>query len=216
MSTFISWHLLDIFFMLLGCYFVIRGAFRGLVGETLSLGGLILSVYFGFRYSGSLGKLLSAVTGLNKEAAQVLSVVLVWIFISIGIAFLRMILKKVVDFASLGGLDRILGLLCGLFKTLVVIYAVLIGGLLLAPVAEPTWMSRSDALVYAGRWWPEVRSMLINTGVLPRETDLPDGTLEQILRPYRRGVRAPGYGVPEARAFQRRDTGQGVIGDSGV
>lgn len=187
MNFLLSWHMLDIFFLLLGCYFVIKGAFRGFVGEALSFGGLILSVYVGFRHSDTLGTLLGSASGLSKEVAQVLAVILVWLVLSIIFGLLRRILKKVIDFASLGGIDRMLGILIGVLKTIIVIYVVLIVGLLLAPVVEPTWMARSDVLVYAGREWPQVRRTLINVGALPKRTELPDGTLEQILRPYRRG-----------------------------
>lgn len=192
MSFLIGWHMLDIFFLLLGCYFVIRGVFRGLIGEALSLGGLILSVYIGFGHSDVLGRMLGSAVGLNKEVAQVLAIILVWLVMSIIFSILRRILRGMVDFASLGGLDRILGVLCGLLKTFVAVYAVMIGGLLLAPITEPTWMSQSDALVFAGRKWPAVRQLLLDVGVLPSRTNLPDGTLEQILRPYRRGDGLPG------------------------
>ena len=67
-------------------------------------------------------------------------------------------------------------------------------GILLAPVANPTWMSDSDVLRYAGRSWPQFRSALIGLGLVPQDTSLPDGTLEEILRPYRDGGEWPdGY-----------------------
>lgn len=213
MSFSLGWHLLDIFFMLVGCYFVIRGAFRGFIGEALSLGGLIFSVYVGFKYSDSLGNILGSAAGLNKGAAQVLAVILVWLVMSILFSLLQKILRKILDIASLGGVDRILGIFCGALKTIVVIYAVLIGGLLLAPVAEPTWMSHSDTLVFAGRKWPEVRRLLIGVNVLPRMTELPGGTLEQILGGYRRGLSVPGAAVTGLEApFVRQRGGDGAPG----
>lgn len=211
MSFFLSWHLLDIFFLLLGCYFIIRGAFRGFVGEILSFGGLIVSVYIGVRHSETLGGLLGSAAGLSKEVAQVLAVVLVWIVISLLFGVLRRVLKRILDFASLGGIDRIFGVLIGFLKTVIVVYMVIIGGLLLAPVVEPTWMGESTTLVYAGRKWPEVKQFLVNSRVLPERADLPGGTLEQILRPYRRGTGAPsGYGVPAGAGGERLD-GSGAV-----
>lgn len=187
MSFFLGWHLLDIFFLLLGCYFVIKGAFRGFVKEALSFGALIVTVWVGFRHSDTIGVLLGRTTGLNKEVAQVLAVVLVWLVISIIFSIIQRIMERVIEFTSLGSINRILGILTGLLKTTIVIYIVLVGGLLLAPIVEPTWMAQSDILVYSGRKWPEVRRMMIDIGALPKSTELPDGTLERILRPYRRG-----------------------------
>ena len=55
-------------------------------------------------------------------------------------------------------------------------------------------MSDSDVLRYAGRSWPQFRSALIGLGLVPQDTSLPDGTLEEILRPYRDGGEWPdGY-----------------------
>lgn len=205
MSSLAGWHVLDIFFVILTCYFVIMGVFRGLVGEALSLGGLILTAYIGFGYSDKLGALLGRASGLNPYVSQVLTLVVVWLVISMFFSFLRSGSKKALSMSSLGGIDRILGIICGLLKASFVIYAVLIAGLLLSPVVEPTWMSKSDVLVYAGRKWPDVRNLLVGIKVLPKGTELPSGTLEQILRPYRRGVGAPGtYNGAEAWALPGR------------
>lgn len=186
-----GWHALDIFFVLLGCYFVIRGCFRGFVGEILTFAGFLCALYVSFRFSDSLGGLLGRTTGLNEAVAQVLAIILVWLAVSLIVAVLRRILRTIVSAVSLGGIDRIFGIFCGLAKTVLVVYVVLIGGLLLAPVVEPTWMSHSDALKFAGRKWPEARQFLLDLGVLPEGTELPDGTLEQILRPYRDGNARP-------------------------
>jgi len=184
--------MLDVFFVLLGCYFVIRGGVRGLVGEIMSLGGLLFSVYVGFRYSDTLSGLLGSATGLNRTVAQILAVIAVWLVMSILFSVLRRILKSIIGFASLGGVDRFMGIIVGLLKTVIVIYAVIIAGLLLAPVVEPVWMLHSDSLMFAGRRWPEVRRLLIDYGALPHGEELPDGTLEQILRPYRNRENVPG------------------------
>ena len=81
-----------------------------------------------------------------------------------------------------------------MIKSVIVVYVVITGGLLLAPVVTPTWMSQSDILRYAGRSWPQFRAMFIDLNLLPEGTTLPDGTLEQILRPYRTGGGGPeGY-----------------------
>lgn len=209
MSSFAGWHMLDMFFLALGCYFVIRGMFRGIIGEVLSLGGLVLSVYVGFRHSGALGRVIVSVSGVNKEIAQVLAVVVVWLAVTLIFAILRRILKKGVELASLGALDRVLGILCGALKTGIVVYAVLIGGILMSPVVEPTWMADSSALIYAGRKWPQVRSFMIDMKMLPRDTVLPNGTLEQMLRPYRRGSGAPGTLGGGARTLLRAGETEG-------
>ncbi|MCD7951639.1 MAG: CvpA family protein [Synergistaceae bacterium] len=189
-----GWNYWDIFFIILGCYFIIRGSFRGFVGEVITLVGFLASFYLSFHYSGGIGRFLSVTMGLNAYMAQAAAAVLIWLSVTLIAAMLRMILKSLIGAASLGGIDKLLGLFSGVIKSVIVVYVVITGGLLLAPVVTPTWMSQSDILRYAGRSWPQFRAMFIDLDLLPEGTTLPDGTLEQILRPYRTGGGGPeGY-----------------------
>ena len=189
-----GWNYWDIFFIILGCYFIIRGSFRGFVGEVITLVGFLASFYLSFHYSGGIGRFLSVTMGLNAYMAQAAAAVLIWLSVTLIAAMLRMILKSLIGAASLGGIDKLLGLFSGVIKSVIVVYVVITGGLLLAPVVTPTWMSQSDILRYAGRSWPQFRAMFIDLKLLPEGTTLPDGTLEQILRPYRTGGGGPeGY-----------------------
>ncbi|MCC8058419.1 CvpA family protein [Cloacibacillus sp.] len=189
-----GWNYWDIFFIILGCYFIIRGSFRGFVGEVITLVGFLASFYLSFHYSGGIGRFLSVTMGLNAYMAQAAAAVLIWLSVTLIAAMLRMILKSLIGAASLGGIDKLLGLFSGVIKSVIVVYVVITGGLLLAPVVTPTWMSQSDILRYAGRSWPQFRAMFIDLDLLPEGTTLPDGTLEQILRPYRTGDGGPeGY-----------------------
>lgn len=202
----VGWHLIDIFFILLGCYFVIRGCFRGFVGEVLTLVGFFLSIYVSFKFSGKFGYVISAFTGINESVSQLAAIILVWVFISIIVAVIRTMVKSLLSAISLSGIDRLLGIFSGLLKTFVAVYVVLIGGLLLAPVVEPTWMTESDVLRYAGRQWPEVKQILVDFNLLPNAGSLPDGTLEQILRPYRNGESGPeGYVPGSDRTFMETE-----------
>lgn len=202
----VGWHLIDIFFILLGCYFVIRGCFRGFVGEVLTLVGFFISIYVSFKFSGKFGYVISAFTGINESVSQLAAIILVWVFISIIVAVIRTMVKSLLSAISLSGIDRLLGIFSGLLKTFVAVYVVLIGGLLLAPVVEPTWMTESDVIRYAGRQWPEVKQILVDFNLLPNAESLPEGTLEQILRPYRNGESGPeGYVPGSDRTFMETE-----------
>ena len=202
----VGWHLIDIFFILLGCYFVIRGCFRGFVGEVLTLVGFFISIYVSFKFSGKFGDVIGAFTGINESVSQLAAIILVWLVISIIVAALRKMMKSLLSAISLSGIDRLLGIFSGLLKTFVAVYVVLIGGLLLAPVVEPTWMTESDVIRYAGRQWPEVKQILVDFNLLPNAGSLPDGTLEQILRPYRNGESGPeGYVPGSDRTFMETE-----------
>ncbi len=189
-----GWNYWDIFFIILGCYFIIRGSFRGFVGEVMTLAGFLASFYLSFHYSRCIGRLLAVTMGLNDYIAQAAAAVLIWLLVTFAAAVLRMIMKSLIGAARLGGVDMLLGLFSGVLKSVIVVYVVITGGLLLSPVVSPTWMSHSDILRYAGRSWPQFRAMFIDLDLLPEGTTLPEGTLEEILRPYRRGGGGPdGY-----------------------
>lgn len=184
----------DIFFVVLGVYFVVRGLCRGFVGEVIALAGFLASFYCAFRFSGPFGRLIEGTAGINPYAAQAVAGVVIWLTVTMAASVVRMVMKGLIRAASLGGIDKLLGLFSGVLKTFIAIFAIMTAGILLAPVANPTWMSDSDVLRYAGRSWPQFRSALIGLGLVPQDTSLPDGTLEEILRPYREGGEWPeGY-----------------------
>lgn len=183
----IGWNALDICFIILGCYFVIRGCFRGFMGEMLTLAGFFCSIYISFKFSSRLGHLLEHLTEINPAVAKLLAIIIVWLAISLSVALLRKMMKGILSAISLGGIDRMLGVLSGIIKIYIVVYVVLIGGLLVAPVLNPTWMTKSLAVSYAGRHWPEVRQILLDFNLLPDAKNLPEGTLEHILTPYIKG-----------------------------
>lgn len=184
----------DIFFVVLGAYFILRGLCRGFVGEVIALVGFIASFYCAFQFSGAFGRFIAGTMGINPYAAQAIAGVVIWLTIAMAASVVRMVLRGIIRAVSLGGIDKLLGLFSGVVKTFIAIYAIMTAGILLAPVANPTWMSDSDVLRYAGRSWPQFRSMLIGLGLVPNDTTLPDGTLEEILRPYRDGGAWPdGY-----------------------
>ncbi len=188
---FAGWHVLDIFFIILGCYFVVRGCFRGFVGEMLTLCGFFLSFYVSFKFSGRVASAISDAAGFNHAVSQIAAIISIWLVIAIIVAILRHAMRGILSAISLGGMDTLLGIVSGLLKTVVAVYVFLVAGLLLAPVVNPTWMTDSDLLRYAGRRWPGVREMLIDFEILPEVKGLPGGTLEQILRPYRTGSEDP-------------------------
>lgn len=194
-------HAMDIFFIMLGCYFVIRGCFRGFAAEMLSLGGFVCTVYLSFRFSGIIGSTIAETAHINIYVARLLAIVSVWFLMILAVGALAWMVRGAITAAKLNGVDRLLGIFSGIVKITVFVYVVLICGLILSPVIEPAWMTESDTLKYAGRHWPLVRQMLIDFKVLPHARDLPDGTLEEILRPYRTGNGSPKVYVPGGKGW---------------
>ena len=97
-----GWHALDLFFLILGCYFVIRGCFRGFVAEILALAGFICSMYFSFKFSSAVGAVLVSFLGVSPYASKVLAVIVVWLAITLLTAMIRCALKGVISAVHLG------------------------------------------------------------------------------------------------------------------
>jgi uncharacterized membrane protein required for colicin V production len=189
--TFMGLCLLDIFFILLCCYFAVRGAFRGFSGEVILLIGFFAAFYVSLHFADSFGAVLGGLLGTNPGPSRIIAITVLWIAVFLLAAFLRRLMRGLLSAVSLGGIDRFFGIVAGVIKAVIVVYLVLIAGFLAEPVLSPEWMGKSDVLIHAGRHWPKVRGYLTDFGALPEECTLPDGTLEQELRRYRRGLGDP-------------------------
>lgn len=186
-----GFHPIDIFFALLAVWFVVRGCMRGFAGECISLAGFVLAFFLSFKYSASLASVFSSSAGINGCVAQLLAAVCIWLAVVLLAAVLRRLMKSILSAVKLGFLDTLLGVCSGIFKSVAVLYCFIIAGFLLTPVCSPTWMTNSDLLRYAGRHWSSVRKFIVSNELCAHAEQLPDGTLEQILRPYRTGGKGP-------------------------
>ena len=184
-------HALDIFFALLAVYFIVRGCMRGFVGEMISLAGFVLAFLFAFRYSMPVSALYQRCAGINNCVSQLLAVASIWLLVTLVTALVRALLKRILSAVKLGGLDTLLGVCSGALKFAVTVYGVIILGFLLIPVCSPVWMTDSEVLRYAGRHWPAVRNFIAEHELVAHADMLPRDTLEQTLRPYRTGTKAP-------------------------
>lgn len=181
----------DVFLALLAVYLIVRGCMRGITGEVVSLIGFILACFSAFKYSGVLSLILQERTEMNGCFAQISAMVIIWLSVTLTAVVLRRMLRKTIAVTNLRGLDTILGVLSGVLKFAVLVYCIIIAGFMITPVCNPCWMTDSDILRYAGREWPLVKKTLVKHNLLLHADLLPDGTLEQALRPYRTGQKSP-------------------------
>lgn len=106
---------LDIIFLSITAYTLIRGLFRGLVKEFASIFGLI----FGFLMANQYYEELSGVTLRlisNPKYAAIVSYILLFILALAAVIFLAHILRKFLEVVMLSWLDRLGGTLLGLGK----------------------------------------------------------------------------------------------------
>jgi membrane protein required for colicin V production len=106
---------LDIAFIVILGYTLIRGLFRGLVKEFASIFGLILGFIAANAYYGQIMKVVQKVLA-NPQYAAILSYILIFLAVLGGIIFIGAGLRKLMEAVMLGWLDRLGGGALGAIK----------------------------------------------------------------------------------------------------
>lgn len=138
---------------------MIRGAFRGLSGEVVSLIGTIGGFYVAWKLSPQLGKSLSHLIGLPFLLSQIVAFLLVMIGIALLAALLDRAIKRVLRLARLTTADRLLGVFSGILKATVLLMVVYAMGMTLNPLLPAKWMEKSQSMQIAEILWPHVERL---------------------------------------------------------
>jgi membrane protein required for colicin V production len=113
---------LDLFFLVIIIIFFLRGLFRGLAFELISLIGLILGYLIAITYLNILSALiLKYIPALPTAAANIISFAIIFIITNIILRFVANVLTRTLKYAMLGWLNRLLGGLFGIMKSLIVL-----------------------------------------------------------------------------------------------
>jgi uncharacterized protein YkwD/uncharacterized membrane protein required for colicin V production len=83
----------------LGAFFVgliVRGWMRGLVREALDVATLILGAFIAFRFAGSIGSVVTAMSGISQEMARLAGGVVAFIGITIGSALVSAAIHRTI------------------------------------------------------------------------------------------------------------------------
>ncbi|OPZ58642.1 MAG: Colicin V production protein [Synergistetes bacterium ADurb.Bin520] len=153
---------------------VIRGLWRGLAGEVLSLLGMAGGTFLAWRLGSQGGELVAEFVDLSPGTASVVAMVGIFFLVMLLAAMAERLAKALLSFTHLSLLDRGAGGLCGLGKALLLVLLVYGAGLVVSGGAEPAWMGESRFMRLAGGIWPLVEGALRERGVeLPKNLALP-------------------------------------------
>lgn len=155
----------DIVLLALGCFFVVKGAFKGLSGEVMSLVAILGGFYCSLRWRETIADAVADMTGISGAGASVVAMASVFLCVYLACTLCLKIVRRILKFTSLTWLDKILGAGAGLLKTYLISMAVLIAGMLLAPVTGTAWCESSRVLTAAAATWPYMTSVLQGAGV---------------------------------------------------
>lgn len=133
------------------------GAWRGLVGEILSILAWVVALIAAWMFGGEVGAALYG--GIHDGAVRLVAgFATVILLVLVVVALLKLLMRGVLKAIGLSLTDRMLGVMFGLLRGLaIVIVIVLIGGLTSAP-KQPWWREARlspplETIVLAGRPW---------------------------------------------------------------
>lgn len=152
---------LDILILIILGFTLIRGLFRGFIGEISSIAGLIAGFFLANNYHAMLLPLTESILP-DRGIAQLISYILVFCTGLVGVLMIAAVLRHLLKIVLLGGVDRFAGGVIGLLKGgLVCILLVLLLTTFLSPQAE---------ILAQSRLAPQVnRFSTILADLLPRE-----------------------------------------------
>ena len=93
---------------------------RGLVREVASLFGLFISIISVFYFSDQLSNLIEIFLNLTSTVAYIISCLVIFLTVIYLVSYLAKIITKALSIVALGFLNRVTGLIFGLFKWIII------------------------------------------------------------------------------------------------
>lgn len=113
--------ILDIVLLLCFIPAIITGISKGLILQVLELIALIVGSWAGFVYSEAVGLWLSSFIQIDESILKVVSFLLVLIAVALVLGLVGKIITRILKKIALGGLNAILGIIFGIFKTMLIL-----------------------------------------------------------------------------------------------
>jgi len=127
---------LDIIIVVILCYCVIRGVFRGLIKELSSIIGVFSGFYAAYTYYTVVAKPLSEWIS-NPGYLNIMSFMVIFCVVFLVISILGVIINYLLKLAFLGWFDRFCGAVFGAMKGLLIVSVVLIALTTFLPKGTP-------------------------------------------------------------------------------
>ncbi len=139
---------------------ILVGLWRGFIREVFSIAVWVLAVWVAFRYSGVAAGWLTGWVDLPSARAIIAFSGLLLVTLIIG-GLAGWLLGQLVDSTGLGGTDRMIGMLFGLARGLIIIVLALLVARF-TPFPQDPWWQQSSLLPYferlaehSVRWLPD-------------------------------------------------------------
>ena len=117
---------IDIVFAVLLGFAVYKGLKNGLFVEVASLLALVAGIYLAIKFSSLVGAIFTGIVpSWNPKYIEISAFIITFLLVVIGIHLSAKILTKLADFAFLGLINKIAGVIFSLLKTILALSVVL-------------------------------------------------------------------------------------------
>ena len=125
--------LIDIAILVILCFFLLKGIFRGLLREICSLLGLVLGCVFAFTFHLPLAQFLQDSFNLHDQLCVWGSFLAIFLLMIVLFAVIGFVLHRFVKLIFLGGFNRLAGAIFGIIQGVVILAMIILA--LSSPVA---------------------------------------------------------------------------------
>ena len=112
---------LDIVLLILFVPGIIRGITKGFLGQAVALVGILISVWISSKFMGPVCGVLERYVTLPEAIMKVVAFLVILAAVSLVVLILAKLLTKLIELATLGWLNRILGMVLAIIVTAVVL-----------------------------------------------------------------------------------------------
>ena len=116
---------IDIIIIIILGFGMVKGFINGLVKEVASLAALILGIWGAIKFSGFTAEKLYDYFDLTGKYVGIVSFLITFAIIVVIIHFIGLLIDKLVDAASLSFINRLLGIVFGLLKSVLILSVLL-------------------------------------------------------------------------------------------
>lgn len=142
-----------------------RGFFRGLLGEALSLVGLIGGIFFAWKFAHPVMEmLLGTFPNLDPSVANIIAMSVIFFAVAVSVAIISKIMLAVVKFAQLSTINHILGLVLGVLVGVAILLFIYGAITLFAPALGDGWLDKSIFMGMLAKIWPTFKEFMIHYG----------------------------------------------------
>ena len=113
----------DILFLLIALFFVIKGFFRGFISEFMSMAALIAGLAAALIFQGQVAALLKDMIK-NGTFRTLFAIFVLFIGTYILVKLVELLMHNTIEAIRMNSLDRLLGIVWGLFETSIIILVI--------------------------------------------------------------------------------------------